>query len=117
MGSPADVQTLGTTTDNLPTAGGIGVGGVPTASVVDTSSTTALATGTSVDMVLTYAGQQSSILEFQRSLYQLMRPYGKLFRKEEVRTGEREGREFLNVLRKRGGKGVRDGSGVFWGRK
>lgn len=92
MGTPTDMQTMGATTDNVPTAGSVGLGGVPAASVVDTSSTTALATGTSVDMVLTYAGQQSSILEFQRSLYQLLRPYGKLFRKEEVRTGEREGR-------------------------
>lgn len=102
MGLPADIQTMGTSAGNVPTAGGVGLGGAPTASVVDTSSTAALETGTNVDMVLTYAGQQSSILEFQRSLYQLMRPYGKLLRKEEVRTrgreGEREGS--LYVLRK-----------------
>jgi len=45
--------------------------------MIDTSGTAGMVTGTSVDMVLTYAGQQWSILEFQRSLYQLVRPYGK----------------------------------------
>jgi hypothetical protein len=72
----AGTPTTGTSTGSLPTAG-VGFGGMPTANMVDTSGTTTLVTGTSVDMVLTYAGQQSTILEFQRSLYQLVRPYGK----------------------------------------
>jgi len=75
-GAGAGTPTTGTSTGSLPTAG-VGFGGVPTASMVDTSGTAGMVTGTSVDMVLTYAGQQSSILEFQRSLYQLVRPYGK----------------------------------------
>ena len=50
-------------------------GTLPT--LLDTSGSSAAVAGTNVDMVLTYAGSQTTILEFQRSLYQLFRPYGK----------------------------------------